>query len=56
MVLKCLQDVGLQYNIKKCKFYTTEVIYLSLIISYNRVKIDLKKVAIIINKKNPINI
>ena len=49
MVLKYLQDVGLQYNIKKYKFYITEVMYLSLIISYNGIKMDLKKVAIIIN-------
>jgi hypothetical protein len=49
MVLKRLQDVGLQYNIKKCKFYATKVIYLGLIISYNKIKIDPKKVAMIIN-------
>ena len=49
MVLKCLQDVGLQYNIKKYKFYITEVIYLGLIISYNRIKMDFKKVTVIIN-------
>ena len=49
MVLKRLQDIGLQYNIKKYKFYATEVLYLSLIISHNRIKIDSKKVTIIIN-------
>ena len=49
MVLKCLQDTGLQYNIKKCKFYTTKVIYLGLIISRDRIKMDPKKVATIIN-------
>jgi hypothetical protein len=39
------------YNIilKKCKFYTTMVIYLGLIIFYNRIKMDPKKVAVIIN-------
>ena len=56
MVFERLQDVGLQYNIKKYKFYITKVIYLSLIISYNRIKIDFKKVAVIINWKSPINI
>jgi len=35
--------------IKKCKFYTSKVIYLGLIIFRNRIKIDPKKVAIIIN-------
>ena len=49
MVLKRLQDAGLQYNIKKYKIYVTEVMYLSLIISYNRIKMDSKKVAVIIN-------
>jgi hypothetical protein len=49
MVLKHLQDADLQYNIKKCKFYTTKVIYLGLIISYNGIKMDPKKVTVIIN-------
>ena len=56
MVFKHLQDADLQYNIKKYKFYITEVIYLSLIISRNRIKINFKKVAAIINWKSPINI
>ena len=49
MVLKHLRDIDLQYNIKKCIFYITEVMYLGLIISYNKIKIDPKKVTIIIN-------
>ena len=49
MVLKRLQDIGLQCDIKKYKFYTTEVIYLGLIISRNRIKMDPKKVTVIIN-------
>ena len=49
MVLKRLQDVDLQYNIKKCKFYATKVTYLGLIISYNGIKMYPKKVAAIIN-------
>jgi hypothetical protein len=49
MVFKHLQDIDLQYNIKKYKFYTTEVIYLGLIISHNKIKINFKKVAAIIN-------
>ena len=56
MVLKRLRDADLQYNIKKCKFHVTEVIYLSLIISYNRIKMDPKKVAVIINWESPINV
>ena len=34
----------------------TKVIYLDLIMSYNRIKIDPKKVAAIINQGSPINI
>ena len=49
MFLKYLQDADLQYNIKKYKFHATKVMYLSLIISYNKIKIDPKKVAVIIN-------
>jgi len=41
--------MGLQYNIKKYKFYISKVIYLSLIISYNGIKINFKKVAMIVN-------
>jgi len=56
IVLKCLQDAGLQCNIKKCKFHMFKVIYLGLIISYNRIKIDPKKVTAIINWESPNNI
>ena len=49
MVLKRLRDIGLQYNIKKYKFYITKVMYLGLIIFYNRIKMDPKKVTVIIN-------
>ena len=46
------------YNaiLKKCKFYITKVIYLGLIISRNRIKMDPKKVTMIINWESPINI
>ena len=46
------------YNtiLKKCKFHATEVMYLGLIISYNKIKIDPKKVAAIINWESPINL
>ena len=56
MVFKCRQDIGLQCNIKKYIFHITKVMYLSLIIFYNQIKIDPKKVAVIINWESPINI
>ena len=49
MVLKRLQNAGLQCDIKKYKFYATEVIYLGLIIFYNKIKMDPKKVTAIVN-------
>jgi len=49
MVLKRLQDMGLQCNIKKYKFYASKVTYLGLIISRNGIKMDPKKVAAVIN-------
>ena len=47
MVLERLGDAGLQCNIKKCKFHATEVMYLGLIISRGRIKMDPEKVAAI---------
>ena len=56
MVLKRLRGADLQYNIKQCKFHATKVMYLGLIISHNRIKINSKKVAVIINWESLINI
>ena len=46
------------YNaiLKKCKFYATKIIYLGLIISRNKIKMDPKKVTAIINWESLINI
>ena len=46
----------LDFGVPRCKFYITKVMYLGLIISRNRIKIDFKKVAAIINWESPINI
>src|SRR6266513_2181498 len=43
MILKCLKKADLQCNIKKCKFYVTEVIYLGLIISHDDIKMNSAK-------------
>ena len=56
MVLERLQNADLQCNIKKCKFHATEVIYLGLIISRDRIKMDFEKVTTIINWESLINI
>ncbi|KAI1663559.1 RNA-directed DNA polymerase [Pyrenophora tritici-repentis] len=43
-VLNALKEAGLQLDIDKCEFYKNEVVYLSYVISTNRVRMDLKKV------------
>src|SRR6266513_4317856 len=52
MILECLKKADLQCNIKKCKFYTTEVIYLSLIISHDDIKMNSVKMKAITSWKN----
>src|SRR5947207_11821536 len=49
MILECLKKADLQCDIKKCKFYTTEVIYLSLIIFCDDIKMNSMKMIVIIS-------
>ena len=48
-VLLQLYKVGLQANIKKCKFNITYTKYLSFVISTNSVEVNLEKVKAICN-------
>ena len=43
-VLRRLHKRGLQVNIDKCKFNTTRVKYLGMIVTTNGIKMDTKKV------------
>src|SRR6266513_441909 len=52
MILEHLKKASLQCNIKKCKFYATEVIYLSLIISHDDIKMNSVKMKAITSWKN----
>src|SRR5947207_1533396 len=52
MILKHLKKADLQCNIKKCKFYMTEVIYLSLIIFRDDIKMNSVKVKAITGWEN----
>jgi len=52
-VLQALQDAGLQLDIKKCKFETTEVTYLGMIVSTSGVKMDPLKVQCILDWQAP---
>src|SRR5438045_4901782 len=56
MILECLKKASLQCDIKKCKFYMTEVIYLSLIISCDDIKMNSVKVEAITGWENPNNV
>ena len=48
-VLEALREAGLQLDIDKCEFHTTEVLYLGLIITMNGIRIDPKKIEAIID-------
>src|SRR6266487_1015625 len=49
MILKQLQEAGLQCDIKKCKFHATEITYLDLIVSHNDIKMNSVKIKAIID-------
>jgi RNase H-like domain found in reverse transcriptase/Reverse transcriptase (RNA-dependent DNA polymerase)/Integrase zinc binding domain len=52
-VLKALQEAGLQLDIRKCKFETTEVTYLGMIVSTSGIKMDPSKVQCILDWQAP---
>src|SRR5947207_7741153 len=56
MILKHLKKADLQCNIKKCKFYMTEVTYLDLIISRDGIKMNPVKVKAITSWENLNNV
>ena len=49
MILKQLQEAGLQCDIKKCKFHVMKVMYLDLIVSHNNIKMNSVKIKAIID-------
>lgn len=55
-VLQALEAAGLQLDVKKCEFETTEVKYLGMIISTTGVQMDPEKVDCLVNWEAPINI
>ena len=48
LILEILIEAGLHLDINKCEFYVSEVIYLGLIISDKNIRIDPKKIRVII--------
>ena len=55
-VLQVLEAIGLQLDVKKYEFETTEGKYLGIIISTTRVQIDPQKVDYLVNQEAPINV
>jgi hypothetical protein len=53
LVLRALREAGLQAEIEKCEFHTTETRYLGLIIGTEGVKMDPKKIETIKNWPQP---
>ena len=49
MILKQLQEVSLQCNIKKCKFHVIEITYFDLIIFHDDIKMNLVKIETIVS-------
>jgi len=49
MILKQLQKVSLQYDIKKCKFHAIEVMYLDLIVFHDDIKMNFVKIEVIVD-------
>ena len=48
MILKQLQEISLQCDIKKCKFHATEIMYLDLIVFCDDIKMNSVKIEAIV--------
>ncbi|KJZ69408.1 hypothetical protein HIM_11204 [Hirsutella minnesotensis 3608] len=55
-VLQALEAAGLQLDVRKCEFETTEVKYLGMIISTTGVRMDPAKVDCLVNWETPVNV
>lgn len=55
-VLQALEAAGLQLDVRKCEFETTEVKYLGMIISTTGVRMDPAKVDCLVNWETPANV
>ncbi|KJZ67965.1 hypothetical protein HIM_12647 [Hirsutella minnesotensis 3608] len=55
-VLRALEAAGLQLDVRKCEFETTEVKYLGMIISTTGVRMDPAKVDCLVNWEAPTNV
>ena len=56
LVLQALKTAGLQVEIEKCEFHTTETRYLGLIIGIEGIQMDPKKIETVKNWKQPQNL
>jgi hypothetical protein len=49
LVLKAMEEAGLQLDVNKCEFHKTEVTYLGYVVSTEGVRMDLSKINTILN-------
>jgi hypothetical protein len=56
LVLKAMEEAGLQLDVDKSEFHKSEVTYLGYVISTNGIRIDPNKIRTIINWEYPKNV
>ena len=56
LVLQKLIDAGLQVNIEKCQFHVQETPFLGVILSVDGLHMDPKKVQVVVDWANPMNL
>ena len=56
MILEWLQEADLQCDIKKCKFHVIKIMYLSLIVFYDDIKMNSVKIKVIVDWESSQNI
>jgi hypothetical protein len=49
LVLKAMEEAGLQLDVDKCEFHKTEVTYLGYVVSTEGIQMDLSKISTILN-------
>ena len=54
-MLSCLKEIGFRFDILKCEFYITEIKFFGLMVIFDEIKINLKKIVQIKNQIKPKN-
>ena len=56
VILKRLKEIDLQVNIEKCEFFKKKIVFLSVLLSIDDLRMNSKNIEIIINWKRSINL